>query len=321
MIHVEGLSRSYGDFLAVSDVSFDIGKGEIVGLLGHNGAGKTTIMKMLTGYMEPDAGCIMIGGKDIADDRRAVQDMIGYLPENAPVYPEMTVVEYLAYVAELRGFRGVELEQAVRRGIADTDLGEKASAPIDTLSRGYRQRVGVAQAILHRPAAIILDEPTNGLDPSQIQHMRDLIRTLAEDATVILSTHILQEVQAVCDRVIIVNAGQKALDARLADLEAASRLLVSVDAAPEAGTAILQGVADVIDTTYLGARDGTHRYAVTVNGAGIHGTAPKLARTVVENGLQLFAMETETKSIETIFAEISASDSSKHATVTEVGHA
>lgn len=321
MIHVEGLSRSYGDFVAVSDVSFDIGKGEVVGLLGHNGAGKTTIMKMLTGYLEPNAGRIEIGGTDIAQDRRAVQDMIGYLPENAPVYPEMTVVEYLAYVAELRGFRGADLEQAVRRGIADTELEPMATAPIDTLSRGYRQRVGVAQAILHRPSIIILDEPTNGLDPSQIQHMRDLITNLAKQATVILSTHILQEVQAVCDRVIIVSAGKMALDARLADLEAANRLLVAVDAAPEAGTPILQGVSDVVDTKYLGAKDDEHRYAVTVNGAGIHGTAPKLARTVVENGLQLYAMATETKSIETIFAEISETDSAKHATVTEVGHA
>ena len=192
MIQVENLTRRYGDFTAVDDVSFSIGRGEIVGLLGHNGAGKTTIMKMLTGFLEPTAGTITIDGLAIGRDTTAIQSRIGYLPENCPVWPEMTVIDYLDYQANLHGLPEGQRKAAIAKAIRRTALKEKATSPIQTLSRGYRQRVGVAQAILHDPDIVILDEPTNGLDPTQIRHMRDLIRELAQTATVIVSTHILQ---------------------------------------------------------------------------------------------------------------------------------
>src|SRR5690554_6115506 len=203
MLEVSGLSRRYGDFVAVDKVSFTIGAGEIVGLLGHNGAGKTTIMKMLSGYLEPDAGKVRIGGIDLAEAPKEVQRRLGYLPENLPVYPDMTVADYLDYAAALKGLAGDAKRSEIARAVRETDIADKFLAPIATLSRGYRQRVGVAQAILGRPRLLILDEPTNGLDPTQTLHMRNLIRRLAEHATVIVSTHIMQEVDALCDRVLI----------------------------------------------------------------------------------------------------------------------
>ena len=192
MITVQNITRKYDNFIAVDNVSFTIGQGEIVGLLGHNGAGKTTIMKMLTGYLEPTAGKITIGERLLNGDRRPIQEQIGYLPENCPVYPEMSVIDYLDYGASLHGVEKAKRQQMVLRAIERTALAEKAHQQIATLSRGYRQRTGVAQAILHDPKILILDEPTNGLDPTQIQQMRQLIRELAKQSTVIISTHILQ---------------------------------------------------------------------------------------------------------------------------------
>ena len=229
MIDVKHLSRAYGDFLAVDDVSFDISGGEIVGLLGHNGAGKTTIMKMLSGYLEPSAGGITIDGIDLASDPQAVQGRLGYLPENLPVYPDMSVADYLDYAGTLKGLRGEELRQSVRKAIRDTELDIKLLDPIATLSRGYKQRVGVAQALLGAPRVLILDEPTNGLDPNQTQHMRELIKGLSASATIILSTHIMQEVDAICDRALILRGGKLVLDQRLADLRDTGQLLVKTD--------------------------------------------------------------------------------------------
>ena len=188
MIRAENLTRKYGDFTAVSNASFAIEKGEIVGLLGHNGAGKTTIMKMLTGYLEPTSGTVTIDGKELEGSRQDVQKRIGYLPENCPLYSEMTVIDYLEYVATLRAIPEDKVSSRVREAILRTELTEKATNTINTLSRGYRQRVGVAQAIIHEPDFLILDEPTNGLDPSQIHEMRSLVKSIAEHSTVILST-------------------------------------------------------------------------------------------------------------------------------------
>ncbi|WP_462322253.1 ABC transporter ATP-binding protein, partial [Halochromatium sp.] len=183
MIEVHEISRSYGTLRAVDQVSFAIGRREIVGLLGHNGAGKTTIMKMLTGFLEPSAGQIVIDQLDLARRRREVQRRIGYLPENCPLYSDLSVLEHLEYQATLHGIPARHRADAIHRAIERTELGTKARATVATLSRGYRQRLGVAQAILHEPPILILDEPTNGLDPSQIQHMRALIREQAGHAT------------------------------------------------------------------------------------------------------------------------------------------
>jgi ABC-2 type transport system ATP-binding protein len=307
MIQVEALTRTYGDLIAVDHVSFDIAQGEIVGLLGHNGAGKTTIMKMLTGYLEPGGGCITIDGLNIAEHRQAVQRQIGYLPENDPLYPEMTVIDYLDYAAALHGVAPPERPARIREAIQKTELASKAAATIGTLSRGYRQRVGVAQAILHNPRLLILDEPTNGLDPTQVQHMRELIRSLAQQATIIISTHILQEVQAICDRVIIIRNGQKALDATMAELRAGKRLLVAVDAGPDLAIELLKSVSGVDGVEAVNGQGAGHRYALDLKGEDALDTAaPRIASRIAKAGWKLYTLQPLTRDLETIFGEISA---------------
>ena len=286
-----------------------------MGLLGHNGAGKTTIMKMLTGYLEPTAGEIRIDGLDMKTRREAIQRNIGYLPENCPLYPEMTVVDYLDYAAALHGIPEAQRPQRLREAIARTELQAKATQPIHTLSRGLRQRVGVAQAILHQPGILILDEPTNGLDPTQIRHMRALIRELARHATVILSTHILQEVQAVCDRVIIIRSGQKVLDAGLEELRRGARLLVTLDAGPERARPLLAAVDNVAAVEVLDGRDGCHRYALRLHDSEREDTAPELARRLTGAGLRLYALHRETRDLETVFGELSAGETAAEAPV------
>lgn len=303
MIKTQELTRRYGDFTAVEQVSFDIGGGEIVGLLGHNGAGKTTIMKMLTGYLEPSAGRIEIDGLDIAERREAVQQRIGYLPENCPLYPDMTVIDFLAYAAQLHNVPPARQAAAVRQAIERTELADKAGQPINTLSRGYRQRVGVAQAILHEPRILVLDEPTNGLDPSQIQHMRGLITELAEHATVIVSTHILQEVNAVCDRVVIIRNGHKVVDARLDELKNAHRLITVVDQTPDKTRPRLEAVAGVTGVEVIPADDGRYHYALNLDTDSAE-VAPRTAAALLEQGAQLYALYPEQRDLETLFNKI-----------------
>ena len=309
MIQVESLTRTYGDHVAVDQVSFEIEQGEIVGLLGHNGAGKTTIMKMLTGFLEPTSGHIEIDGLDIRTRRQAVQRQIGYLPENCPLYPEMTVVDYLDYAAALHGVARSEREALIREAITRTELEPKALDLISTLSRGYRQRVGVAQAILHRPTIIILDEPTNGLDPTQIQHMRGLIKTLSESATIMISTHILQEVQAICGRVLIIQDGCKVLDARLDALQSGSRLRLVTDAEPEQTTALLNGLSQVTSVDSVAADGKRHVYTLAIAGdLDPTDVAPSVAQALIDQGFKLYIMAPERRDLETIFGELSAHD-------------
>jgi len=305
MIDVKDLSRAYGGFLAVDGVSFRIAGGEIVGLLGHNGAGKTTIMKMLSGYLEPSAGDIRIDGLDLERNTRQVQRRIGYLPENLPVYPDMDVADYLHYAATLKGLEGEALIESVRRAVRDTELRDKLPDSIATLSRGYRQRVGVAQALLGSPRVLILDEPTNGLDPNQTQHMRDLIQALAENATVILSTHIMQEVDAICDRALILRDGRLALDETLANLRASSSLLVksSLDidrlrrAAPE--------------LRVEAARD--HCRVRIPEGAETDAVAARVAGAIAGAGGELYRLAPELRDLETVFREASLAEEVDHA--------
>jgi len=297
MIKVENLTRRYGDFTAVDDVNFSIGQSEIVGLLGHNGAGKTTIMKMLTGFLEPTAGTIDIDGLRIGRDTTAIQSKIGYLPENCPVWPEMTVIEFLDYQAALHGLPENQRKTVIARAIRRTALKEKATSLIQTLSRGYRQRVGVAQAILHDPDIVILDEPTNGLDPTQIRHMRDLIRELAQTATVIVSTHILQEVQAVCERVLILRAGRLVVDSRLDELQRDGALLVAVDGDAQS---TLSSVKEVTEVSELEPLSGHRRYRVEAQPE----SAPEVARAIMNAGLALHEITSERHDLETVFTQL-----------------
>lgn len=312
MIEARDLSRRYGDFLAVDGVSFAIGHGEIVGLLGHNGAGKTTIMKMLTGYLEPSGGAVAVDGTVVEDDRQVVQEKLGYLPENLPLYPELSVAEYLAWVAELRR---IDPAPAVRRAIEATELGGKALDPIATLSRGYKQRLGVAQAILHEPRFLILDEPTNGLDPGQTQHMRALIRRLSEHATVILSTHIMQEVNALCDRVLILHGGVLAVDERLEDLRASNRLHVrtAVDADPSTVFVGIDGVAGI-------SAAGSGAWEVEIAGRP-DDAAARVAAAMVGAGLPVYELASGQRDLEAVFREVSEMDLTARRGAGEAAHA
>ncbi|WP_041641723.1 ABC transporter ATP-binding protein [Magnetococcus marinus] len=309
MIEVSQLSRVYGDYTAVEACSFAIQRGEVVGLLGHNGAGKTTIMKMLTGFLEPTSGTILIDGLALNREANTVQGRIGYLPENCPVWPEMTVMAYLEYHADLRGIADIDKPRAIARAIRRTALQEKALAPIATLSRGYRQRVGVAQAILHDPDIIILDEPTNGLDPTQIRQMRDLIRELAKEATVILSTHILQEVQAVCERVLILKQGKLVVDATLATLQSGGRLRLTT---AKTAQATLASQLESAQIESLPSTDGLYHYALNVPAQ----QTPQIAQAVVEGGLGLHGLHFEKQNLESLFAQINQQPQ----THGEVGH-
>lgn len=302
MIKAEQLTRRYGDFLAVDRVDFTIEQGEIVGLLGHNGAGKTTIMKMLTGYLEPSAGRVLVDGVDVAEQPKVVQRSLGYLSESLPLYPEMTVVDYLEYAAELRGVAPADQASAVRESIESTELEVKAFDRIYTLSRGYRQRVGVAQAILHKPRFLVLDEPTNGLDPSQTQHMRDLIRRLSAQATIILSTHIMQEVNAVCDRAMILRNGRLVLDESLVALRRSERLLVGTDAEPEKVGAALRGIDGV--GSALPTRNGAKRVALPFSG-DVEATAARVVAALVGANIRVFSVAPEQRDLETVFREVS----------------
>ncbi len=308
MITVSSILRNYGDFKAVDDVSFKISPGEIVGLLGHNGAGKTTIMKMLTGFLEPTGGTILIDGEDIWGGRERVQKKIGYLPENCPAYPEMTILDYLDYSAALRGLSLSKRIPLIAEVIEQTGLTEKATQRISTLSRGYRQRTGVAQAILHKPKILILDEPTNGLDPTQISQMRKLIKKLAINSTIIISTHILQEVQAICDRVLILKDGVKVLDAKLNELQEESRLLLGVQGDVFQMQQYFTAFEEVsqCDRIHLD-NDSLKTFALSIGKEGDRNkVAARIARGLHEQGWDLYSMGFESRNLETVFAELSA---------------
>jgi ABC-2 type transport system ATP-binding protein len=248
MIDVNDLTKFYGPVQALAGVSFHVDAGEIIGLLGPNGAGKTTMMKILTGYLQPTSGTAAVDGLDVLTEALEVQKRIGYLPENAPLYPELSVQAYLGMIADLRQIPETERLVRLSEAIRATSLEDHLTRPIGQLSKGYRQRVGLAQAIMHQPKLLILDEPTIGLDPTQIVEVRRLIRRLAQGSTILLSTHILSEVEAMCDRVIILMNGEIRADARLSDLEASSDfILVLGSGAPDASADLrsLSGVRAV----------------------------------------------------------------------------
>lgn len=302
MIEVKNLVRRYAEFAAVDDVSFSIGPGEVVGLLGHNGAGKTTIMKMLTGFLEPSAGQVEIDGLDVQAHGNAVQSRIGYLPESLPLYPELTVVDYLSHVAQLRGLAASDIRNSVAQVVVSTSLEEKAFDEIQTLSRGYKQRVGVAQAILHTPKVLVLDEPSNGLDPNQIQQMRGLIRSLSQNATVILSTHIMQEVNAMCDRAIILNAGKVVVDERLEELQKTT--LVRVRTSTDANlVSALADVPQIADVTAL--QDGMWRIGLNQDaGVEIEAGVAAIANCLVAAQIAIYELTPQVRDLETLFAEV-----------------
>jgi ABC-2 type transport system ATP-binding protein len=219
MIEAEGLSKFYGPFAAARDISFKVNEGELVAFLGPNGAGKSTTMKMLTGYLAPSEGVARIAGHDMFEDRIAGSRHLGYLPENGPLYPEMTPVGMLDFFAEARGMDTKRKKERIEAVIDLCDLSSVVHKAISKLSKGFKQRVGMAQALLHEPDVLILDEPTAGLDPNQIREVRKTMRKLRETKTILLSTHILQEVEAMADRVVMINDGRKVFDGTVEELK------------------------------------------------------------------------------------------------------
>jgi ABC-2 type transport system ATP-binding protein len=219
MIEADRLSKFYGIFAASREVSFKVHRGEVVAFLGPNGAGKSTTMKLLTGYLSPSEGTARIAGHDMMTDRLAGSQRLGYLPENGPLYPDMTPFSLLEFFAEARGMDRVRKNDRIDAVVELCQLGSVLHKPISKLSKGYRQRVGMAQALLHEPDVLILDEPTAGLDPNQIREMRETMRRLGEEKTILLSTHILQEVEAMASRVIVINEGRLVYDGPVSDLD------------------------------------------------------------------------------------------------------
>jgi len=262
MVELDHLAKSFGAFRAVDDISLTVRKGEVLGFLGPNGAGKTTTMRMVAGFLTPTAGTVRVCGHDVVADPTTVKSLIGYMPEGSPSYDDMSVGGFLKFIAEIRGFSGAERDDRVARVARRTDLADVLDRPIDILSKGYRRRVGLAQSILHDPPVLILDEPTDGLDPNQKHQVRALIAEMAAEKAIIISTHILEEVEAVCTRAVIIGQGRVLADGTAADLltklpdHAAVCVILPTGAAPAAAGYFrnMPGVTAVFETPDSGGR-------------------------------------------------------------------
>ena len=307
MIEVQNVSKSYGSFAALNKVSFKIKAGEIVGLLGHNGAGKTTTLKILTGYLQPDEGSVNIDGKDVLIETQATQEIIGYLPENAPLYPELSVQDYLKMVASARKIPIKNCTASIREAVLSTGLYEKLTSPISTLSKGYRQRVCLAQAILHKPSLLILDEPTVGLDPTQLIEIRNLIKSLAKHSTILFSTHILSEVEAICDRAIILLNGEVRSDARLDELATSSDVVLELQKdTPYALKTLkkLKGVSKVQKSPLS-----NERVAYNITGKKNTDLTPEIFELAKEHSWPVRQLKSSSRTLETVFSELAQNSS------------
>jgi ABC-2 type transport system ATP-binding protein len=301
MIQVDRLSKRYGPVKAVDGVTFSVGRGEIVGLLGPNGAGKTTTMRMLTTFLHPTSGRATLAGHDVLDEPLEVRRSVGYLPENVPLYTEMRVREYLTYRARLKDVPRVRRRGAVNDVIARCQLGDVEDRNMGHLSKGYRQRVGLAEAMVHDPDILILDEPTAGLDPIQIREVRALIRELGDRHTILLSTHIMQEVEAVCSRVIIIARGKIAVDERLDRLRTESTIVLEARGPADAIRRGLEGVSGVerVVPTLLDGQYASFE-VLTKDGADLR---EELAHRVVQNGWPLRRLDMRRTTLEDRFIQ------------------
>jgi len=318
MIKVEGLTKRYARTVAVDDISFEVQKGQIVGFLGTNGAGKTTTMRVLTCFLPPTAGTAQVAGFDVLEQALEVKKRIGYLPETPPLYPDMEVSEYLTFVGKLKGLAGADVPKRVNEVCDRCAITEVRMKLIGKLSKGYRQRVGLAQAILHNPDVLILDEPTSGLDPKQIIETRELIGSLAGDHTIILSTHILSEVEHTCERVIIINQGKLVAQDTVANLT--NRLRGSESVALEVTATNgnlnnnevrqkLEQVAGVSRVVLKDTKD--NRCAFEVESLQGRSVRADLARAVVSAGWDLQELRAVGFSLEDIFLQLTASEKEK----------
>jgi ABC-2 type transport system ATP-binding protein len=312
LIEVQDLTKSYGSVIAVDHVSFTVNKGEILGFLGPNGAGKTTTMRILTGYMPATSGTARIAGFDVFDDSLEVRRHIGYLPEAPPVYPDMTVASYLDFVARIKNVPSERRAERVADAMRKTNIEDKRDQLIKRLSRGYKQRVGLAQALVHDPDVIILDEPTVGLDPKQIIEVRHLIKGLAGNHTIILSTHILPEVSMTCDRVVIINKGKIAAvdtpENLTAQLKGGQKIRVEVQA-PERSLQELLAQIPGVSRTQVEAAHANGHVTATVEAAAGKDVRSQIAAGVVQKGWPLFELRGVSLSLEDIFLELTTEDS------------
>jgi ABC-2 type transport system ATP-binding protein len=303
LISARGLTRRYGNKLAAQDINLELRTGDILGLLGPNGAGKSTTLRMLSGCLAPTSGSVHINGVDLAEEPKLAKTALGYLPEHPPVYPELTVDEYLRYCARLHGVPRTRLAEALASAKRDCGLHDVGTRIIGNLSKGYQQRVGLAQAIIHRPPVIILDEPTVGLDPIQIREIRKLIAELAKQHSVILSSHILSEIQATCSRVVIINRGRLVFAAAMAELQAQAQpsiLTLGLRNPPSLDS--LTGIGGVTQARQL--PDGRIRLECAP-GQDLRET---LAERAVRNGWGLYELHAARKTLEEIFVELTTQD-------------
>jgi ABC-2 type transport system ATP-binding protein len=298
-IKVSQVSKFYGNQKALDQVSFEIGTGELVGFLGPNGAGKSTMMKIITGYLASDGGSVVINGKTVETKNVAIRSQIGYLPENNPLYTDLYVKEYLEMVAGF--YKLPNKKEQVLKMVELTGLKAEQNKKIKALSKGYRQRVGLAQALIHDPSVLVLDEPTTGLDPNQLEEIRQLIRTISTNKTVMLSTHIMQEVEAICNRVIIVNKGKLVADGSISQLKSGQfiqkqTVLVEFDKAPDISSLRkipgLQKVDQINNSTYLAESD---------SGKDLR---PLIFQFAVQNKLILLTLKEQQQSLENVFQDL-----------------
>ena len=310
VIQIRDLVKFYGDFQALKGISFDVHQGEILGLLGPNGAGKSTTMKILTSYISATEGKVTVDGIDLFKDPIAVRRLIGYLPESTPLYTDMLVYDYLMYMAQMRGIDKKAADKRIYELADKVGLREKIAKGVNTLSKGYRQRVGLAQALIHNPKIVILDEPTSGLDPNQIVEIRNVIKELGKDHTIILSTHILPEVRQTCDRIVIIHQGEKVVDGRLDELEgrtsAQHRLVVGVAAngvpASELRTRLgsLPGVDDVSIGALVKVPTEHHTFDIRASSDA----RPEIFKWAQDDGHKLVELSRKARDLENIFQEL-----------------
>ncbi|MBI5214235.1 MAG: ATP-binding cassette domain-containing protein [Ignavibacteriae bacterium] len=313
-ILVENLSKSYGTARAVNDISFEVHSGEVLGFLGPNGAGKTTTMRIITGYLASSGGAIKVEGRDVFTESFEVRKLIGYLPEANPLYHDMNVLEYLEYAAQLQGVQKQNIRRQVKKMVDVCVLGEMKHKDIGQLSKGYRQRVGLAAAMIHEPRVLILDEPTSGLDPNQIVEIRSLIKELGREKTVVLSTHILSEVQATCSRVIIINRGKIVADGNIEELQRSSsggeKIEMEIDV-PDGQSfetvAVQVKTIPTIEQVLLNhEQNGTKKFSVSTNNAIAVDVRRELFNMCVQKGWTMLEMHSVKTSLEDIFRQLTS---------------
>lgn len=310
MIQIEDLSKNFGTVKAVDHVSLEVRRGEILGLLGPNGAGKTTTLRLISGYLRPDTGSISVGGLDALDDAQPVREMIGYLSEYNPIYQDMLVYDYLHFIAQMREFSGDERDQRVREMVKVCGLENEVGKKISEVSKGNRQRVGLAQAMIHDPEYLILDEPTAGLDPNQIREIRDLIKRLGREKTVILSSHILSEVEATCDRVVIIHQGRVVADGNPRELQrqAVDESRLHLKIANGKGQQVLDTLKKMpnVSAAETAEDESQDIKGYLVHSAQEYDLRPDIFRLAGREGWTLYEMHREVVSLEKIFRRLTS---------------